>query len=233
MKLEWRWVLFYSLTVCTLLLVVKLGSQVVSVMAENKSIEREHCIIIDPGHGGEDGGAISFSNLPESGYNLDIARRLQDLIRLLGYETRMIRTEDISVYTKGETLAQKKMSDLKERVRIAKETRGAILLSIHQNHFSDPKLQGAQVFYADTEGSETLAKQIQSLLVSSVNPGSRRQIKKSSGVYLMEHIDCPGVLIECGFLSNPQEELKLRDPMYQKKLSAVISTAVSQFLSNT
>lgn len=233
MKLEWRWVLFYSLTVCTLLLVVKLGSRVVSVMAENKPIEREHCIIIDPGHGGEDGGAISFSNLPESGYNLDIARRLQDLIRLLGYETRMIRTEDISVYTKGETLAQKKMSDLKERVRIVKETRGAILLSIHQNHFSDPKLQGAQVFYADTEGSETLAKQIQSLLVSSVNPGSRRQIKKSSGVYLMEHIDCPGVLIECGFLSNPQEELKLRDPMYQKKLSAVISTAVSQFLSNT
>lgn len=233
MKLEWRWVLFYALTVCTVLLIVKLGNRAVLVMAENKPIEREHCIIIDPGHGGEDGGAVSVSNLPESGYNLDIAIRLQDLIRLLGYETKMIRTEDISVYTKGETLAQKKMSDLKERVRIVNETDNAILLSIHQNHFPDPKLQGAQVFYANTEGSEDLAKQIQSLLVSSVNPGSKRQIKKSSGVYLMEHIACPGVLIECGFLSNPQEESKLRDPVYQKKLSVVISAAVSQFLSNT
>ena len=112
MKLEWRWILFYSLTVCTVLLTVKAGSQVVSVISENKPFQREHCIIIDPGHGGEDGGAVSFSNLPESGYNLDIARRLQDMIHLLGYETKMTRTKDISVYTKGETLAQKKISDL-------------------------------------------------------------------------------------------------------------------------
>lgn len=233
MKLQWRWVLFYGLTVCITLLAVKVGSRVVSVMAENKPLEREHCIIIDPGHGGEDGGAVSFTNLPESGYNLDVAIRLQDLLRLLGYETKMIRTEDISIYTKGETLAQKKMSDLRERVRIVNETSNAILLSIHQNHFPDPDLQGAQVFYADTDGSEVLAKRIQTLLVSSVNPGSRRQIKKSAGVYLMDHINCPGVLIECGFLSNPLEESKLRDPRYQKKLSAVISAAVSQFLSNT
>lgn len=233
MKLEWRWVFFYGLIICVVLLSVKLGNRMVSVMAENTPFEREHCIIIDPGHGGEDGGAVSVTNLPESGYNLDIAMRLQSLIQLLGYETAMVRTEDISIYTKGETLAQKKLSDLKERVRIVRETDGAILLSIHQNHFPDPALQGAQVFYADTEGSEALAKQIQSLLVSTVNQGSKRQIKKSSGVYLMEHIDCPGVLIECGFLSNPQEEAKLRDPAYQKQLSAVIAAGVTQFLSNT
>lgn len=233
MKLEWRWILFYSLTVCTVLLTVKSGSQVVSVISENKPFQREHCIIIDPGHGGEDGGAVSFSNLPESGYNLDIARRLQDMIHLLGYETKMTRTKDISVYTKGETLAQKKISDLKERVRIVNETKGAILLSIHQNHFPDPKFRGAQVFYAETNGSKSLAEQIQSLLVSTINPDNRRQIKKSSGIYLMEHLDCPGVLIECGFLSNPLEEAILRDPSYQKKLSAVISIAASQFLSNT
>jgi len=233
MKLQWRWLLFYGLTICTVLLTVKLGSRVVSVMVENIPVEREHCIIIDPGHGGEDGGAVSISNLPESGYNLGIATRLQSLMQLLGYDTKMIRTEDISVYTEGKTLAQKKISDLKERVRIVTETKGAILLSIHQNHFPDPIYQGAQVFYANTTDSENLAKQIQSLLVASINPGSNRQIKQSSGVYLMEHIKCPGVLIECGFLSNPQEEAKLRDPVYQKKLSVVIAAAVSQFLSNT
>jgi len=202
-------------------------------MAENKPVERESCIIIDPGHGGEDGGAVSISNLPESGYNLSIALRLEDLLQILGYDTKMTRTEDISVYTKGETLAQKKISDLKERVRIVNETNGAVLLSIHQNHFPDPKFHGAQVFFAESEGSEALARQIQGLLSTSINPGSKRQIKKSSGIYLMEHIRSPGVLIECGFLSNPEEECNLRDPEYQKRLSMVIAVAVSQFLSNT
>ena len=110
---------------------------------------------------------------------------------------------------KGETLAQKKISDLKERVRITNETDGAILLSIHQNHFPDPKLYGAQVFYAKTAGSEALAEHIQNLIVSSVNPGSRRRIKQSDGVYLMTNIKYPGVLIECGFLSNPAEAERL------------------------
>jgi len=233
MKLQWKGIFFYGLTICMVLLTVKLGNQAMTVMVENKPVERKHCIIIDPGHGGEDGGAVSISNLPESGYNLDIAMRLQSLMQLLGYDTKMIRTDDISVYTEGKSLAQKKISDLKERVRIVAETKGAVLLSIHQNHFPDPIYQGAQVFYADSTASELLAKQIQSLLVTSVNPGSRRQIKKSSGVYLMEHVKCPAVLIECGFLSNPQEESRLRDPIYQKKLSVVIASAVSQFLSNT
>ena len=233
MKLKWKWMIFYTLTICTALFAVKFGSHMVSVMAENQTIERHHCIVIDPGHGGEDGGAVSISNLPESGYNLAIAMRLQSLIQLLGYETKMIRTEDISIYREGKSLAQKKISDLKERVRIVNETNGAVLLSIHQNHFPDPQYDGAQVFYADTQGSESLAKQIQSLMISAMNPGSRRHVKKSAGVYLMDHIECPGVLIECGFLSNPQEEAKLRDPGYQKKLSAVISSAVCRYLSNT
>lgn len=233
MKKQCRWLLFYGITVCGVLLSVKLVNKAVWVMAENKPVERESCIIIDPGHGGEDGGAVSISNLPESGYNLSIALRLEDLLQMLGYDTKMTRTEDISVYTKGETLAQKKISDLKERVRIVNETNGAVLLSIHQNHFPDPKFHGAQVFFAGSERSEDLAGQIQGLLSTSINPGSKRQIKKSSGIYLMEHIRSPGVLIECGFLSNPEEECNLRDPEYQKRLSMVIAVAVSQFLSNT
>lgn len=233
MKKEWYWIFFYGLIVGVSVLLVKIGGYVVTVMSENKPIEREHCIIIDPGHGGEDGGAVSYSNLPESGYNLEIAIRLQKLLQLMGYETKLIRTDDVSIYTRGETLAQKKISDLRERVRIANETKGAVLLSIHQNHYSDPQFHGAQVFYAGTEGSKSLAKLLQGLFVASINPGSRRQIKKSSGVYLMDHIVCPGVLIECGFLSNPEEEQKLRDPIYQKKIGMVIAAGVGQYLSNT
>ena len=125
------------------------------------------------------------------------------------------------------------MSDLKERVSIVNSTPNAMLLSIHQNNFSDSRYSGAQVFYADTQGSERLAKVLQCALISSLNKGSNRKCKKSDGVYLMEHISCPGILVECGFLSNPEEEARLRSRDYQQKLCCVIASTVSSFLSDT
>ena len=220
-------------TVGIFLLFIHAGSKAVTVIAQSLPPERDHCIIIDAGHGGEDGGATSCAGVLESEYNLNIALRLNDLFQLLGYRTKMIRTEDISVYTKGETLSQKKMSDLKERVRICNETEGAILLSIHQNMFSDSQYSGAQVFYAKSPGSESLAEKMQNLLVSSLNPGSHRKSKKGNNIYIMERIVCPGVLVECGFLSNPQEEAKLRTEKYQKQICCVIVSAVELYLSNT
>lgn len=233
MKKPKRWVIFYLLTIISVLCLAEWGSRTVTVIAENAPFQRKHCVIIDPGHGGEDGGATSCTGVLESTYNLAISTRLNDLFHLLGYETKMIRTTDTSVYTKGETIAQKKASDLRERVRIVNETPNGLLLSIHQNNFSDSRYSGAQVFYAATAGSEELAKQLQSAFVTALNPGSSRKSKKSKGVYLMEHIERTGVLIECGFLSNPGEEAKLRDSGYQKKMCCVIAATVSQFLSNT
>lgn len=227
----WLWV--YSLTVACFLCAVFLGSRAVSVMAESVPMERENCIIIDAGHGGEDGGATSCTGIPESRYNLEISLRLNDLFHFLGYDTKMIRTTDISVYTKGKTIAQKKISDLKERVRMVNDIENGLLLSIHQNNFPDSRYSGAQIFYADTEGSQFLAKQLQDSFIATLNPGSSRQSKKSSGIYLMEHIQCTGVLVECGFLSNAAEEAKLANPEYQKKVCCVIAATVAGFLSNT
>lgn len=223
----------YVLTIIGVLVAAQWGSRAATVIAENTPVARSHCIVIDAGHGGEDGGATSCTGRLESGYNLDIALRLNDLLHLLGYDTRMIRTADTAIYTKGETIAQKKVSDLKERVRIVEETQGSLLLSIHQNTFPDGRYSGAQVFYADTPGSRDLAEQLQTNLVTAVNPGSNRKCKKSDGVYLMEHISRPGVLIECGFLSNAEEEAKLRSATYQKRLCCVIAATVSQNLANT
>ena len=233
MKVPGRILSVYGVVMVVVLLAAALGSRAVTTLSENKPVFRSRCIVIDPGHGGEDGGAVSRSGLPESGYNLEISLRLRDLFHLLGYQTRMIRTTDVSVYTKGESLSQKKASDLKQRVSTIRETEGALLLSIHQNHFPQEQYSGAQVFYAGTDGSEALAKQLQEAFRQSLNPGSRRQPKKSSGVYLMEHITCPGVLIECGFLSNPEEETRLRDPEYQKKLCGIIAVTTGRYLSNT
>lgn len=223
----------YCLVFFTLLFLVKTGSRAVTALSENRSFIRKHCIVIDPGHGGEDGGAVSHSGLPESSFNLEISLKLNDLLNLLGYSTKMVRISDISVYTKGETLSQKKASDLKERVKMINETENALLLSIHQNHYPDNRYSGGQIFYAKTDGSAELAEQMQSAFASALNPGSKRQAKQSKGIYLMEHIRCPGVLIECGFLSNTAEEAKLRDPEYQKKLCSVIAAVACQYLSNT
>lgn len=233
MKIQWSWILVCILTVAGTLLLSHAGSKAITVLAQTSPPRRERCIVIDAGHGGVDGGAVSCTGLPESGYNLDIALVLNDLFRFLGYDTRMIRTTDISVYTKGETIAQKKISDLKERVRLVNDTDDALLISIHQNTFPDGRYSGAQVFYADTEGSKDLAANIQSGFRDTLNPGSNRACKQSSGVYLMEHIHCTGILIECGFLSNRAEEANLRSKAYQQKLCCVIVSAADSFLSNT
>ena len=226
-----KWIVVYGLTAAMILSIIWGGERAVQAFSEERGAQ--WCIVLDAGHGGEDGGATSCTGVLESGINLEITLRLRDLLHLLGRETRMIRTSDISVYTKGGSIAQKKMSDLKERVRIVNTTPNAMLLSIHQNNFSDSRYSGAQVFYADTQGSERLAKVLQCTLISSLNKGSNRECKKSDGVYLMEHISCPGILVECGFLSNPAEEARLRSPDYQRKLCCVIATTVSSFLSGT
>lgn len=226
-------IVFYCFIMFAFIGIVLGGREAVTVISQTSPADRNYRVVIDAGHGGIDGGAISCTGQPESVYNLQIAFALNDLMNLLGYDTVMVREKDVSVYTDGETISQKKLSDLKERVRIVNETPGSILVSIHQNYFSDNRYYGSQVFYANSDDSKRLAESLQNQLVSCLTPGSKRQIKKSNGIYLMDHIDTTGVLIECGFLSNQEEEARLRDGLYQKKLCCVIAATLSQFLSNS
>lgn len=222
----------YALVLSGLIIVTGIGNKVATTMAESTIRENRHIVIIDPGHGGVDGGATSCSGVLESKFNLDIALRLNDILHLFGMETIMIRNTDRSVYTQGETISQKKVSDLKERVRLINETSNGILLSIHQNTFPDGQYWGSQVFYPDTPGSKELAIKMQGQLQQSLMPENNRKCKPAKGVYLMEHIRCTGILLECGFLSNAEEEAKLRDEKYQKDLCAVIASVCCQYLSS-
>ena len=201
--------------------------QATTTISQTIQPEHRYTIVIDAGHGGIDGGATSCSGVLESQINLQIALRLNDLMHFMGHETLMIRTTDKSVYTSGNTIAAQKISDLKQRVRLVNETENGILISIHQNIFSDGRYSGAQVFFAPDEKSKELAIKLQTNLIQTLNPGSNRKSKKAEGIYLMEHIARPGILIECGFLSNIEEEAKLRSAEYQKRLCAVIATTLS------
>lgn len=221
----------YIVVLVGCLLLVYFGNRAVTVMVENTPLTGRQCIIIDAGHGGIDGGATSCTGLPESELNLQIALRLDDLLHLLGYDTRMVRTTDTSIHTQGDTIAAQKVSDLKERVKLVNQTENGLLVSIHQNTFSDGKYSGAQVFYARDSKSRELAEAMQTALVRYLNPGSKRKCKASDGIYLMQNIEKPGILIECGFLTNAEEEAKLRSVAYQQKLCCVIATVVSGHLS--
>ena len=213
-----------------LIFIAYMGSHAVSVFRNSQIIEPERIVVIDAGHGGIDGGATSCSGVKESQLNLEISLRLNDLFHLIGISTVMIRSEDVSVYTSGETIAAKKVSDLKNRVKMVNSMPECLLISIHQNYFGDSKYDGAQVFYGRNPESQKFAESMQSALISALDPDNARKPKKANGVYLMENINASGILVECGFLSNPEEDLKLQDPVYQKKLAAVIAAVTSEYI---
>lgn len=217
-----------ALTLCIFL--VQTGSNTVTTLVEHSSINSRTCIVIDAGHGGIDGGAVSISGIPESHINLEISQRLNDLLNLLGYKTLMLRNTDTSLHTDGVTISAQKVSDLKHRVQMITDSQASLLISIHQNTFSDNRYSGAQVFYHPDESSHSIAKHLQDNFIKTINPNSNRKAKAAKGIYLMEHIPCPGILIECGFLTNMQEETLLRNANYQKQLCGVIAATISMEL---
>ena len=188
---------------------------------------RAGTLILDAGHGGEDGGAVSITGAAESQINLAIVLKLDDVLGFCGVAPVLLRGEDVSLHDSGSvTLREKKVSDLQNRVEMVQEVEGGTLLSIHQNSYPDGRYHGAQIFYAATDGSMALAQHIQAALVAALQPDNSRQAKPVEGsVYLMSHISCPAVLVECGFLTNSEEEAMLRDNGYQQKLALVLASA--------
>ena len=183
-------------------------------------------VVIDPGHGGEDGGAVSPGGVAEGQINLAVSLRVSDLLRFAGERTRLTRSEDVTICDEGlDTMRQRKSSDLKNRVKLVEATENAVLLSIHQNSLpSSPVTHGAQVFWNRREGAEVLAESIQNALNANVNAGNEKRPRQiPDSIYLMKNITAPGVLVECGFLSNPPESERLQDPAYQLRLAAAIT----------
>ena len=188
-------------------------------------------LVLDAGHGGEDGGAVSLTGVPESQINLAIVQKLDLLLGLCGQSPVVLRQEDVSLHDpSADTLREKKASDLKNRVAMVEGTENGVLLSIHQNMFTDAKYHGAQVFYAPTQGSQEFAVFTQEVLRQAVDQANERQAKPiPDTVYLMNHITRPAILVECGFLSNPEEEGKLRSEGYQLQLAAALTGAWLQY----
>ena len=227
----------YVAALCLTLFLSVLASESVTVLTgalELGEASTNQTVIVDPGHGGEDGGAVSPNGVPESKLNLEISLRLRDLLSFLGVRVQMTRETDCSIHsTDAQTVSEKKVSDLKNRVLLVNETPNALLVSIHQNMFPESKYYGTQVFYSRTAGSQELAESMQARFSTALDETNHRMAKLAQNVYLMNQIRCPGILIECGFLSNPREEQLLQKEAYQKKIAAVIAAELSSTLLNS
>jgi len=190
-------------------------------------------IIIDPGHGGIDGGAVGVDGVLEKDINLEISFILRDLFVLNGFEVVMTREEDISIHDLGvEGIRRQKRSDLHNRLEFTERFTDNIFISVHQNKFGDSSQRGAQVFYGPNHpGSELLAELVQRNIVSMMQAENRRQHKKGgSGLFLIYEARSPAILVECGFLSNPEDTRNLSDPQYQAQLAFAIFGSVMEYL---
>lgn len=189
-------------------------------------------IIIDAGHGGEDGGAIGIDGTIEKNLNLEIALKLNDVLSVMGYETRMVRISDISIYNGNpKTLREKKVSDIRNRTAIMEEYENCLYVSIHQNKYDDASIWGAQTFYSpNDEQSKKLAQFIQSSIATELQPENKRQIKQSgTSIYVLYNATKPAVMVECGFISNPNELSQLKTEEYQSKMAFSIMSGIINY----
>ena len=182
-------------------------------------------LVLDPGHGGEDGGAVSVTGTYESALNLAIAQKAAALAGLFGYPAVMTRDSDKIAYPdEANTTHRRKVADQKGRVALVNSTPGAVLISIHQNKYTSSAPSGAQVFFAATEGSRAFGEFIQGQLAAGLgSAGGRSAAKIPGSIYLMSRVKCPAILVECGFVSNEREARLLEDQEYQLRLAAIIS----------
>lgn len=192
----------------------------------------EPVLIIDPGHGGADGGAVAADGTLESDINLDIALRLEALAAFWGVETVMTRcTADIDYPLDARTLSAMKIADQKARLELINTTAGGVLLSIHQNNYPASGPNGPQVFYGSKPGGSSFASILQENMTGQLAPDNRRlAVAVDESIYLMKNAACTAVLVECGFLSNPDELQKLETGEYRLQMAAVFLASWLQYI---
>ncbi len=199
-----------------------------------KNSDRRQTVIIDAGHGGFDGGATAADGTTEKDINLAVSLKLEQILTLYGYDVIMLRDTDTALNTEGDTTRSKKRSDIMNRYSAMENNPDSIYLCIHQNNFSASYCHGAQMFYCKTtDGSKELAECIQTSL-RGLQPDNDRVIKPcTDDVYLIYHAPTTAVLVECGFLSNSDDLVNLKNEEYQMKLAFAISSGLNNYINGS
>ena len=206
------------------------GEKFVSVSSD--AILKEKIIILDAGHGGKDSGAIGVNGVYEKDLNLEYALEIGKMLEEKGYIIVYTRTDDRMLYTEEEDVfGIRKISDLKNRCKVAEKYPDSTFISIHMNSFGASKYSGLQVYYSkENEKSINLANSIQYKVKSALQPENNRVVKAAEGMYVLENIPNTAVLIECGFLTNKDECEKLSEKEYKKELCFSIVCGIIEYI---
>ena len=195
----------------------------------NTPVPLPHTIILDAGHGGEDGGASSADGLLEKDLNLALALAMRDILAANGVKVILTRDTDTLLYDKNVDFhGRKKMLDMTARLKIAEDSPDAVFVSLHMNTYPHPSCRGVQVWYSENNSSSNdLAKSIHQTTQEILQPENDRPVKRSgSSIYLLHHLECPAVLVECGFLSSPEEAALLGDESYRQQLALTLCMGI-------
>lgn len=207
-----------------------------SVMSVSKVTAKNHTkkiILIDPGHGGIDGGAASRSGMLEKDINLKISMKLKEVLEKQNYTVLMTRTEDVGLYSDRGSIHSKKVQDLENRCKMKLESDCDIFVSIHLNMFPQSQYYGAQVWYSDYPESKKLGELLQEDLRENLDPNNKRLAKCAKNEYkILKKDGIPSVIVECGFLSNAAEAEKLGEDAYQDKIAASISASINKYFKS-
>ncbi len=190
-------------------------------------------IVLDAGHGGIDSGCVSVNGAEEKEINLNILLKLREMCRTAGFEVVVTRDTDKSIHDTSVTgLGNQKKSDMENRLKIINTYENAVFVSIHQNQFTDPQFYGAQMFYsAESEEGAKLASIMQNSFVTHLQPENKRETKPvGDELYLIHFAKCPSVMVECGFLSNPDEAALLESDEYQSKVAFTIFAGICEYI---
>lgn len=200
-----------------------------------KADNSKKLILVDPGHGGIDGGAVAKDGTLEKDINLIIAKKVRDLLAKEGYKVLMSREEDKSLCSEGGTIRKKKLEDLDNRQKLIKSSKCDMFISIHLNAFPQHQYYGAQVWYASNKKSEALGVMMQNNLREDLDVNNKRKAKdaKDSFIIMRNPPDIPAIIIECGFLSNEAEAQKLKTDSYQQQIAQSIVRTVKMYFEKT
>lgn len=193
--------------------------------------EGRRTVVLDSGHGGADGGCVGVNGCVEKDINLAIAKNLEQLLKMSGFNVVMTRTEDVSIHSEGvEGLRNQKISDMENRLKIVQSYPDSLFISIHQNQYTEPEFFGGQIFYTtNNSGNSKLAQLLQESF-AEVQEGNDREIKIiDNDLYLFKNTKQLAVLAECGFLSNPKDAANLSDSDYQKKIAFTIYKGIMKY----
>ncbi|MEE1187185.1 MAG: N-acetylmuramoyl-L-alanine amidase [Acutalibacteraceae bacterium] len=221
-----------AMSVITVILTVFVSLSAKKTVPANVNFTSAPYIIIDAGHGGFDGGASGADGTLEKDINLSIALKVNSYLKKAGQKTVLVRDCDEAVNTEGDNLRDKKKSDIHNRHALQQKYENSVYLCIHQNHFGQTSVKGAQIFYSQNDDiSKDLASLLQQNIKENLQNDNNRQIKPiTESVYVVSKATVPAVLIECGFLSNSEDLQNLKNEKYQLKLSKIISDTVCDFI---